>query len=121
MISTPSPVVSLASARYQESLRRTQVESSISNHDTPGVDAVATPAGRWWMLTKNAIGKNWYLFIDQQRDVLTTGRVKVSFSVDEGGKLHRRAGGFRLRQLRLSTKSACEPSARPMFPRRRRM
>lgn len=89
MLPTPKPFGGpSAYQRYQESLAKTKIEGTISNRGTPGVDAVATSAGRWWMRTKNAIGQNWYLFTDQRRDMVTTGSVRISFSIDAEGHLH---------------------------------
>jgi outer membrane biosynthesis protein TonB len=89
MLITPRPLpVQSARERYQQSLEKTRVEGAIAKRGAAGVDAVATPAGRWTKQVNDALGYNWNLFMKQSAEMISTGSVRITFAVDAEGKVH---------------------------------
>jgi TonB family protein len=88
-LNTPRPLISQdAHQRYREDLRKIRIDGQIANKGEPGVDAVATPAGRWWTNNWNAVGQNLDNSILQASQDPGLGRVVISFNIDAEGHIH---------------------------------
>ncbi len=87
MLSTPAPISKQSfTKRYQEMLEKTRVEGSINNRGKAGVDAVATPFGRYWGQVKTAIGSGWNRYVNEQMTLIAPGTARVSFVLDRQGR-----------------------------------
>jgi outer membrane biosynthesis protein TonB len=87
MLSTPAPLSKKSfTKRYQEMLDKTRVEGRISNRGKAGVDAVATPFGRYWAQVKTAIGSGWNRYVNEQMTLIAPGTARVTFHLDRDGR-----------------------------------
>lgn len=70
---------------YQPQRERTKVDGGITNRGKAGVDAVATPLGRYKKSIADAVGSRWYHYVNQQMDLITVGEVHIKFRVTASG------------------------------------
>lgn len=72
---------------YQPQHEQTKIKGSITNRGKPGVDAVASPIGRYKKSVADAIGSRWYYYVDQFKDMITVGEVHVRFYLTPEGRV----------------------------------
>jgi TonB family protein len=72
---------------YQPQHERTKIDGGITNRGKPGVDAVASPIGRYKKSVADAIGSRWYHYVDQFKDMITVGEVHVRFYLTPEGRV----------------------------------
>ncbi|MEA3186975.1 MAG: hypothetical protein QOD99_805 [Chthoniobacter sp.] len=82
---TEAPPTTPREPGYQPQREQTKIEGGISNKGRPGVDAVATPLGRYKKSIADAIGSRWYFYINNRMDLITVGDVHIKFYVNEAG------------------------------------
>ncbi len=87
-LATPKPFTGPSfTQKYQESLKKTRVEGSISNRGRAGVDAVATPLGRYMSQVKTALGSSWGPLVNQRMSLLPQGSATFSFTITQEGRV----------------------------------
>lgn len=72
---------------YSPQMRRTKVNGAAMPEGEDGVDAVATPLGRYKKAVSAAVGSRWNYYIQQRMSLLQTGKVTVIFTLDARGKV----------------------------------
>jgi len=72
---------------YSPQMRRTKINGGNLAPGDDGVDAVATPVGRYKKSVSSAVGSRWNYYIQQRMSLLQTGKVLVIFSIDGRGKV----------------------------------
>jgi len=88
MMATPKPFPAPNSPqRFQEDLKKTRVEGSISNRGAPGVDAVATPLGRYYGQVKRALASAWTRRVQAQMSLISPGSASFSFYIASTGRV----------------------------------
>ena len=90
MLNTPKPNPPAVRVPPQQpglipETQQNKIEGSISNRDQPGVDAIATPKGRYEKKISDAIRGRWYFYVDQRRDLITSGSVRIRFFINQEG------------------------------------
>ena len=80
----PRPV---ANPGYAPQMRRTKVNGANLPTGDDGIDAVATPLGRYKKAVSSAVGSRWNYYIQQRMSLLQTGKVVVLFRIDAKGRL----------------------------------
>jgi TonB family protein len=89
MLTTPAPMPGPSfKQRYQESLKKARIEGSISNRGRAGVDAIATPLGRYQAQMKAALGSRWSYYVNDRMSLITPGSARISFAIDAQGRVH---------------------------------
>ena len=73
--------------QYEEQLQKTRVEGTISNRARAGVDAVATPLGRYLSQVKTALGSSWNPLVTEQMSVIAPGSATIVFSITAEGRI----------------------------------
>ncbi len=73
---------------YQPQREQNKIDGGITNKGKAGVDAIATPLGRYRKSVADAIGSRWYFYVNNRMDLVTIGDVYVKFSVDAEGRVH---------------------------------
>jgi hypothetical protein len=80
-----------AGARTQSSYRpwkeRTHISGRITNRGSSSVNALGTPLGRYEKILKDAVGSRWYAFVDQKRDLINIGTLRLRFYIDRSGQV----------------------------------
>jgi outer membrane biosynthesis protein TonB len=80
-----------AAARTQSSYRpwkeRTHISGRITNRGSSSVNALGTPLGRYEKILKDAVGSRWYAFVDQKRDLINIGTLRLRFYIDRSGQV----------------------------------
>jgi TonB family protein len=67
---------------------KTKIDGGIQNRGKAGVDAVATPFGKYRNAVKNSIGSRWNHYVRENASLVTSvGEVVVSFKIDQNGKV----------------------------------
>jgi outer membrane biosynthesis protein TonB len=86
---TPRPTVASTPQRpksaYQPYKEKTRLAGAITNRGTSTVNAVGTPLGRYQKAYIDAIGSNWYAYMDEKRDLVSLGTARVTFAIDRSG------------------------------------
>ncbi len=72
---------------YQPQKEATKIEGAITNRGKAGVAAVGTPLGRYKKAISDAVGSRWYYYIHQRSDLITVGTVRITFYVNEKGRV----------------------------------
>ena len=58
---------------------------NITNRGISSVNALGTPLGRYQKIVADSIGSRWYVFVEQQRDLITIGTLRLRFNIDRSG------------------------------------
>ena len=72
---------------YRPFKQRTHISGNITNRGSSSVNALGTPLGRYEKILKDAVGSRWYAYVDQRRDLVTIGTLRVRFYIDRSGKV----------------------------------
>ncbi len=67
--------------------RKTAVHGRFGFGRRPTLDVAATPAGMYQMLVYRAIGEQWYLLCDANRDLIVAGTIRIRIMIDKKGKV----------------------------------
>src|SRR6266480_6728462 len=86
---TPAVQPSAAPASVQSAYRalkeRTRISGRITNRGIASVNALGTPLGRYEKIVKDSVGSRWYVYVDQKRDLINIGTLRLRFYVDRNG------------------------------------
>jgi outer membrane biosynthesis protein TonB len=88
----PTPAVETsaeaqARSAYRALKERTRISGNITNRGISSVNALGTPLGRYQKILADSIGSRWYIYVDQKRDLITIGTLRVRFYVDRSGQV----------------------------------
>jgi len=86
---TPAEEPSTAPASMRSAYRalkdRTRVSGRITNRGISSVNALGTPLGRYQKIVTDSVGSRWYTYVDQKRDLINIGTLRLRFYVDRNG------------------------------------
>jgi outer membrane biosynthesis protein TonB len=82
-----SAEASQAQSAYRRLKERTHIAGNITNHGISAVNALGTPLGRYQKIVADSIGSRWYTYVDQKRDLITIGTLRLRFNVDRSGRV----------------------------------
>ena len=72
---------------YRRMKERSHIAGNITSRGISAVNALGTPLGRYQKIVADSIGSRWYVFVDQQRDLITIGTLRLRFDIDRSGKV----------------------------------
>jgi outer membrane biosynthesis protein TonB len=78
---------SQAQSMYRRQKERTHIAGNITNRGISSVNALGTPLGRYQKIVADSIGSRWYTYVDQKRDLISIGTVRLSFVIDRSGRV----------------------------------
>src|SRR5215510_12462640 len=78
---------SQARSVYRRQKERTHIAGNITNRGISSVNALGTPLGRYQKIVADSIGSRWYTYVDQKRDLINIGTVRLSFVVERSGRV----------------------------------
>ena len=78
---------SRAQSAYRRLKERTHIAGNITNRGISAVNALGTPLGRYQKIVADSIGSRWYTYVDQKRDLITIGTLRLRFNVDRSGRV----------------------------------
>jgi len=85
--SEESTAASQPQSAYRRLKERTRVSGNITNRGISSVNALGTPLGRYQKIVADSIGSRWYTYMDQKRDLITIGTLRVRFHIDRTGQV----------------------------------
>src|SRR6266480_71868 len=83
----PSSAASQAQSAYRRLKERTHISGNITSRGISAVNALGTPLGRYQKIVADSIGSRWYTYVEQKRDLITIGTLRLSFVVDPSGRV----------------------------------
>jgi outer membrane biosynthesis protein TonB len=78
---------SQAQSAYRRQKQRTNIAGNITNRGISSVNALGTPLGRYQKIVADSIGSRWYTYVDQKRDLINIGTLRLRFVVDRSGRV----------------------------------
>ncbi len=78
---------SQAASRYRRQKERTHIAGNITNRGISSVNALGTPLGRYQKIVSDSIGSRWYTYVDQKRDLINIGTLRLRFVIDPSGRI----------------------------------
>src|SRR5437867_6053342 len=72
---------------YRRQKERTQIAGNITNRGISSVNALGTPLGRYQKIVADSIGSRWYTYVEQKRDLITIGTLRLRFDIDRSGQV----------------------------------
>jgi hypothetical protein len=78
---------SQARSMYRRQKERTHIAGNITNRGISSVNALGTPLGRYQKIVADSIGSRWYTYVDQKRDLITIGTLRLAFVIDRSGRV----------------------------------
>jgi outer membrane biosynthesis protein TonB len=60
---------------------------NITNRGISSVNALGTPLGRYQKIVADSIGSRWYTYVDQKRDLISIGTLRLAFIIDRSGRV----------------------------------
>jgi outer membrane biosynthesis protein TonB len=78
---------SQAQSRYRRQKERTRIAGNITTRGISSVNALGTPLGRYQKIVADSIGSRWYTYVDQKRDLISIGTLRLDFVVDRSGRV----------------------------------
>src|SRR5438093_662246 len=78
---------SQAQSAYRRQKERTHIAGNITNRGISSVNALGTPLGRYQKIVADSIGSRWYTYVDQKRDLINIGTLRLSFVIDPSGRV----------------------------------
>src|SRR6184192_3532947 len=72
---------------YRRQKERTHIAGNITNRGISSVNALGTPLGRYQKIVADSIGSRWYTYVEQKRDLINIGTLRLRFYVDRSGKV----------------------------------
>ncbi len=85
--SEPSTAASQAQSAYRRQKERTHISGNITSRGVSAVNALGTPLGRYQKIVADSIGSRWYVFVEQKRDLITIGTLRLRFNIDRSGQV----------------------------------
>ena len=87
----PTPAVersteeSQAQSAYRRLKERTHISGNITSRGISAVNALGTPLGRYQKIVADSIGSRWYTYVEQKRDLITIGTLRLRFDIERSG------------------------------------
>jgi len=78
---------SQAQSAYRRQKERNNVAGNITNRGISSVNALGTPLGRYQKIVADSIGSRWYTYVDQKRDLINIGTLRLRFVIDPSGRV----------------------------------
>ena len=78
---------SQAQSAYRRQKERTRIAGNITTRGISSVNALGTPLGRYQKIVADSIGSRWYTYVDQKRDLINIGTLRLRFVVDRSGRV----------------------------------
>src|SRR6266487_6815995 len=78
---------SQAQSAYRRQKERTQIAGNITTRGISSVNALGTPLGRYQKIVADSIGSRWYTYVEQKRDLINIGTLRLGFVVDRSGRV----------------------------------
>jgi len=78
---------SQAQSAYRRQKERTHISGNITTRGISSVNALGTPLGRYQKVVADSIGSRWYTYVDQKRDLITIGTLRLGFIIDRNGRV----------------------------------
>ena len=78
---------SQARSAYRRQKERTHIAGNITNRGISSVNALGTPLGRYQKIVSDSIGSRWYTYVEQKRDLISIGTLRLRFVVDPSGRV----------------------------------
>jgi outer membrane biosynthesis protein TonB len=78
---------SQAQSAYRRQKERNNIAGNITNRGISSVNALGTPLGRYQKIVADSIGSRWYTYVDQRRDLISIGTLRLRFVVDRSGRV----------------------------------
>jgi outer membrane biosynthesis protein TonB len=78
---------SQAQSAYRRQKERTHMAGNITNRGISSVNALGTPLGRYQKIVADSIGSRWYTYVEEKRDLISIGTLRLSFVVDRSGRV----------------------------------
>jgi outer membrane biosynthesis protein TonB len=78
---------SQAQSAYRRQKERSHIAGNITNRGISSVNALGTPLGRYQKIVADSIGSRWYAYVDQKRDLINIGTLRLSFVIDPSGRV----------------------------------
>src|SRR6266566_3055866 len=78
---------SQAQSAYRRQKERTHIAGNITNRGISSVNALGTPLGRYQKIVADSIGSRWYTYLEQKRDLINIGTLRLGFVVDRSGRV----------------------------------
>src|SRR6267378_726287 len=72
---------------YRRQKERTHIAGNITNRGISSVNALGTPLGRYQKIVADSIGSRWYTYVDQKRDLISIGTLRLRFNIDRSGQV----------------------------------
>jgi outer membrane biosynthesis protein TonB len=72
---------------YRRQKERTNIGGNITNRGISSVNALGTPLGRYQKIVADSIGSRWYTYVDQKRDLINIGTLRLRFVIDPSGRV----------------------------------
>jgi outer membrane biosynthesis protein TonB len=72
---------------YRRQRERTHMAGNITNRGISSVNALGTPLGRYQKIVADSIGSRWYTYVEQKRDLINIGTLRLNFVVDRSGRV----------------------------------
>src|SRR5881409_1514758 len=82
-----SAAASQPASAYRRLKERNHIAGNITNRGISSVNALGTPLGRYQKIVADSIGSRWYAYVDQKRDLITIGTLRLRFNVDRSGRV----------------------------------
>jgi hypothetical protein len=83
----PRTGASQPQSAYRRLKERTHISGNITNRGISAVNALGTPLGRYQKIVADSIGSRWYAFVDQKRDLINIGTLRLRFNIDRSGQV----------------------------------
>jgi outer membrane biosynthesis protein TonB len=78
---------SQAQSAYRRQKQRTNIAGNITNRGISSVNALGTPLGRYQKIVADSIGSRWYTYVEQKRDLINIGTLRLRFVIDPSGRV----------------------------------
>src|SRR6266516_4667088 len=85
--SEASTAASQAQSAYRRMKERSRISGNITSRGISAVNALGTPLGRYQKIVADSIGSRWYVFVEQERDLITIGTLRLRFNIDRSGQV----------------------------------
>src|SRR5438093_8026255 len=72
---------------YRRQKERTHIAGNITNRGISSVNALGTPLGRYQKIVADSIGSRWYTYVEQKRDLINIGTLRLGFVIDRSGRV----------------------------------
>jgi len=78
---------SQARSMYRRQKERTHIGGNITNRGISSLNALGTPLGRYQKIVADSIGSRWYTYVEQKRDLISIGTLRLGFVIDRSGRV----------------------------------